>query len=83
MSRSCALCHVRLLAHHRQLLLTGRPVVYASHTRGVAIVARVIRGVFKLRYLVLGSAVGGGAQLSRVSHVSDCVKLFEFQKIFL
>jgi hypothetical protein len=32
----------------------------------VAIVARVIRGAFKLRYLVLGSAVGGGVQLTRV-----------------
>ena len=65
MSHPCLLCHARVLAH-RQLLVTGRPVLYPSHRRGVAIVARVIRGAFKLRYLVLGSAVGGGVQLTRV-----------------
>ena len=66
MSGSCLLCHVRRRTH-RQIILTSRPVIYYNNKRGLAVVARVIRGAFKLRYLVLGSAVGGGVQLTRVS----------------
>ena len=40
---------------------------YTVHTqRGIGFVFRALRGVLKIRYIILGSAVGGGVQLSKV-----------------
>ncbi|GBM14638.1 Dynamin-like protein, mitochondrial [Araneus ventricosus] len=41
-------------------------VAFGVHNqRNVAILFRVVKGALKLRYIILGSAVGGGVQLSR------------------
>lgn len=36
--------------------------------RNIAFVFRALRGALKVRYIILGSAVGGGVQLSKVIH---------------
>ncbi|GIY77322.1 dynamin-like 120 kDa protein, mitochondrial [Caerostris darwini] len=45
-------------------LLKG--VTFAFHNqRNIAIIFRVLKGALKIRYIILGSAVGGGVQLSK------------------
>ena len=80
-SAPCVLCYrlVRTTTvtnrRHYHALTRRRIVVTGPHgTRNIAFVARVIRGVIKLRYLVLGSAVGGGYQLTKVSGLLLCNK---------
>ncbi|KAH7976129.1 hypothetical protein HPB52_008688 [Rhipicephalus sanguineus] len=66
----------RLKACHRRYHTLGphsrrhRLRLYAATTnlqsaRNVALVARILRGVLKVRYIVLGSAVAGGAHVSK------------------
>ena len=85
---NCVLCYRALSAHmitkkqyhslgrKRQILHLGQinRHVLVHQQRNVALVARIIRGALKIRYLVLGSAVGGGVQLSRVSIGNHCLK---------
>lgn len=41
--------------------------IYTVHgQRGIGFVFRALRGVLRIRYVILGSAVGGGVQLSKV-----------------
>lgn len=35
-------------------------------------VVRILRGALKLRYVLLGSAIGGGVTLSKVRKLSNC-----------
>lgn len=42
-----------------------RPAPFSSRSRGLGWVAAAVRGVLKLRYLLLGGAIGGGVSLSR------------------
>lgn len=37
--------------------------------RGIAFIFRALRGVLRIRYIILGSAVGGGVQLSKVKNL--------------
>lgn len=48
---------------HRLRLYT--PTSRLQTSRNIVLVARLLRGVLKIRYIVLGSAVGGGVQLSK------------------
>lgn len=46
------------------------------HRGYVMVVAKVLKGVLKIRYLVLGGALGGGVTLNKVSMSSkefDCI----------
>lgn len=55
----------------KQRLLIVQPLHLPCHnlqTRGVAMfVANVLRGVLKIRYIVLGSLVGGGYTVQKVT----------------
>ena len=57
-------------AYKRRLLeppnTGGAPYINTYRAYGM-IVARMLRGALKLRYLVLGGTIGGGAALSNVS----------------
>lgn len=48
---------------HRLRIASKDPSVHSS--RNIVLVARVLRSVLKIRYILVGSAVGGGVQLSR------------------
>lgn len=48
---------------------------YSVHgQRGIAIIFRALRGALRIRYIILGSAVGGGVQLSKV--LIECFSCF-------
>ncbi|KAL1415779.1 hypothetical protein MTO96_028915 [Rhipicephalus appendiculatus] len=49
--------------HHRLRLYAATTNLQSA--RNVALVARILRGVLKVRYIVLGSAVAGGAHVSK------------------
>ncbi|XP_011259398.1 dynamin-like 120 kDa protein, mitochondrial isoform X2 [Camponotus floridanus] len=52
--------------HSRPLLASPQLRYFANPHRGYAmVVARVLRGVLKIRYLLLGGAVGGGVTLQK------------------
>ncbi len=63
------ICHqCRKPSSNSQTLLSRRypsPLILHVPSRHFAL-ATIVRSVLKIRYLVLGSAVGGGVQLSRV-----------------
>lgn len=50
----------------QQPLPTGAPYINTYRAYGM-LVARILRSALKLRYLVLGGTIGGGAALSNVS----------------
>ena len=50
----------------RPLLVRQNAVNMDVQMRQIGILVRVIRGVLKLRYLVIGSAVGGSVALNKV-----------------
>lgn len=53
--------------HCRPLLASPQPRHFANPHRGYAmVVARILRGALKIRYLLLGGAVGGGVTLQKV-----------------
>ena len=66
------LSEVRSYSALRNLKSSRHPLLYKAHpadvpVRGVAmLVARVIKGVLKIRYIVLGGAVTGGYTLNKV-----------------
>lgn len=68
---------------HEQFLLAGnqaRGWTIPPHSRGYGMfVVRILRGALKLRYLVLGGAIGGGVSLSKVSRKSSCPLLYNVQ----
>ncbi|XP_012226565.1 dynamin-like GTPase OPA1, mitochondrial isoform X4 [Linepithema humile] len=50
----------------RPLLATPQPRYFANPHRGYAmVVARILRGALKIRYLLLGGALGGGVTLQK------------------
>lgn len=51
----------------RSMLLHHPAPVRMQQRQYGMLVARAIRGVLKIRYLVLGGAVGGGMTLNKVS----------------
>lgn len=56
--------------HSRPLLASPQLRYFANPHRGYAmVVARVLRGALKIRYLLLGGAVGGGVTLQKVSRL--------------
>lgn len=57
--------HRRLLEHPQSS--NGRAPYLNTYRAYGMLVARVLRGALKLRYLVLGGTIGGGAALSNVS----------------
>lgn len=51
-----------------QPLLLSSPRLIAVPSRGAAMfIGQLLRGVLKIRYLLLGGAVGGGVTLNKVS----------------
>ncbi|XP_067127629.1 dynamin-like GTPase OPA1, mitochondrial isoform X2 [Centruroides vittatus] len=50
---------------HSSNLLEGKCQVHYIQTRNIVLVARILRGILKIRYIVIGSAIGGGVQLSK------------------
>lgn len=54
---------------HRQRLLDNRLTVAHSHRHYGMLIGRLLRGALKIRYLVLGGAVGGTVSLNRVSWI--------------
>lgn len=53
--------------HCRPLLASPQLRYFANPHRGYAmVVARILRGALKIRYLLLGGAVGGGVTLQKV-----------------
>ncbi|KAH7973480.1 hypothetical protein HPB49_001513 [Dermacentor silvarum] len=61
-------CHHRyhtLGPHSRHRLKLYAATTNIQSARNVALVARILRGVLKVRYIVLGSAVAGGAHVSK------------------
>ncbi|KAJ9575639.1 hypothetical protein L9F63_007500, partial [Diploptera punctata] len=62
------ICHsaLRNLLKPRPILVSVSPNQQIVSTRGYAmIVARILRGALKIRYLILGGAVGGGITLQK------------------
>ena len=52
----------------RPLLASPHSRYFATPRRGYAmIITRIIRGALKLRYIILGGAIGGGVTLQKVS----------------
>lgn len=50
---------------HSSVLLGTKSQSHYIQIRNVVFVTRVLRGILKIRYIVLGSAIGGGVQLSK------------------
>lgn len=56
---------------YRPLLATPHLRYYANPYRGYAmIVARILRGALKIRYILLGGAVGGGVTLQKANFIN-------------
>lgn len=53
-----------LYRHPRNKLLKTQ-IYTVNSERGIAFIFRALRGALKIRYVILGSAVGGGVQLSK------------------
>lgn len=65
--------------HCRPLLATPQLRYYANPYRGYAmVVARILRGALKLRYLLIGGTVGGGVTLQKVYTIRNYCKLYFF-----
>lgn len=60
--------HAITSKNNQNLILRNRQVhpLYRQPTREFSLVFRGIRGLLKLRYVLLGSAVGGGYQVKKV-----------------
>jgi len=53
--------------HCRPLLASPQLRYFANPYRGYAmVITRILRGVLKIRYILLGGAVGGGVTLQKV-----------------
>lgn len=66
--RKCTSYNQRYISHVTQRRMLNNPLFRIHHpqiSRNFAIL-RVLNHVLKLRYLVLGSAVGGGVTVSKV-----------------
>lgn len=54
----------------RPLLASPHPRYFANPHRGYAmIITRIVRGALKLRYILLGGAIGGGVTLQKVKQI--------------
>ena len=69
----------RQLLRKQSALLQVKPVSLVSvPSRGVGmLIVRAIRGVMKLRYIVLGGAIGGGMSLNKVSNYQEILFIIE------
>lgn len=55
------------LSRYRPLLAAPQTRYFLNPTRGyVMVLGKVLRGVLKIRYLLLGGALGGGVTLQKV-----------------
>lgn len=54
-------------------LLSVKPTFSYSRRRFVGWVPAVLRSVLKIRYLLLGGAIGGGASLAKVSFIHSLI----------
>lgn len=54
-----------LVPHSRHRLKLYAPATNLQNARNIVLVARILRGMLKVRYIVLGSAVAGGAHVSK------------------
>jgi hypothetical protein len=62
-----ARCPIYGVGAKKVKFLAPHAVVLSSQERSVAfVVARILRGALKIRYLLLGGALGGGYQLQKV-----------------
>ncbi|XP_054160481.1 dynamin-like 120 kDa protein, mitochondrial isoform X2 [Oppia nitens] len=59
---SCAVLRPLLVNNGKNV---NQLTIYTIHKRNMFTAARVIRSVLKIRYLILGSAVGGGYQVTK------------------
>ena len=66
--RPLSICwkHYHMLPARRKLLRNGTPRVVMIQTRNIGIAIRILKGVLKLRYLIIGSGVAGGVHYSKV-----------------
>jgi hypothetical protein len=62
---SCHSCVRPLLINNRNNY--NKYVLYSIQTRNIVTAVRLLRSVLKIRYILLGSAVGGGVHMSKVS----------------
>lgn len=55
---------------------------YAVPSRGIGmVIARVLRGALKIRYLILGGSIAGGSALAKVNNVVYYIMvLFNYRK---
>ena len=61
--------HFSYLNNDRSNLLSVKPTIGYSRRRFVGWVPAVIRSVLKIRYILLGGAIGGGASLAKVGQI--------------
>lgn len=57
----------QISAKNRHRLLDNRMATPYSHRHYGMLIGRILRGALRIRYLVLGGAVGGTVSLNRVS----------------
>ncbi len=62
---SCQSCVRPLLINNANNY--NKYVLYSIQTRNMVTAVRLLRSVLKIRYILLGSAVGGGVHMSKVS----------------
>lgn len=65
---------LRSILKPQPLLVTVNPAFQQTiSSRGYAmVVARILRGALKIRYLILGGALGGGVTLQKVIMFTVC-----------
>jgi len=65
--------------HCRPLLASPQLRYFANPHRGyVMVITKILRGALKVRYLLLGGAVGGGVTLQKVNVMGFASSLIPF-----
>ena len=68
--------HGQVNQGRRPLLIRQTPATFDVQIRQVGLLIRAIRGVMKLRYLMIGSAVGGSVALNKVCRFDSSNAVF-------